>query len=409
MRSSRSAPSPASADGSAHQLAELRGRLAEAEETLRAIRSGEVDAVVVAGHKGPQVFTLEGASQAYRVLIESMNEGALTLTPDGVILYANQCFARMAKHSLEQVTGSSFRRFLSEDDRAALHPLLKRTDKSGSKVQVLLNAGDGSRLPVQISIRPLGKPGANHATLGLVVTDMTEARRNEEMLRALSQRVVQAQETERGRVALELHDHITQLLCAILVRSQVLVNQLSARAGPAKQEAMKLRVLLGQTADEVERISRDLRPSLLAELGLVAVLRDTSTKFATRTGLSLKLACVNLSARLPANTELSLYRILQDALKNVEMHAHAHRITVSLKQQGPCVELTIQDDGIAFDPDHYPTRRKGKHGLGLLSMRERATYVGGTLGVKSDPRTGTEIVVRVPLPPGIRAIKGKSL
>jgi two-component system NarL family sensor kinase len=408
-RSSRSAVSPASVDGSAHQLTELRGRLAEAEETLRAIRSGEVDAVVVAGNKGPQVFTLEGAGQAYRVLIESMNEGALTLSPDGVILYANQCFARMVKHSLEQVTGSSFRRFLSADDRSALHPLLKRADKSGSKVQVLLNVSDGSHLPVQISTRPLSNPGANRATLGLVVTDMTEARRNEEMLRALSQRVIQAQETERRRVALELHDHITQLLCAILVRSQMLVNHLSARAGPAKQEAMKLRELLGQTADEVERISRNLRPSLLDELGLVAVLRDTSTKFATRTGLSLKLACVNLSARLPANTELSLYRILQEALKNVEMHAHAHRITVSLKQQGPCVELTIQDDGIAFDPDHYPTRRKGKRGLGLLSMRERATYVGGTLGVKSDPRTGTEIVVRVPLPPGIRAIKGKSL
>src|ERR1035437_4220690 len=95
------------------ELAGLRARLAEAEETLRAIRSGEVDAVVVAGKEGPQVFTLQGAEHAYRVLIESMNEGALTLTAKGVILYANQCFARMVASPLEQVIGSSVHRFLS--------------------------------------------------------------------------------------------------------------------------------------------------------------------------------------------------------------------------------------------------------------------------------------------------------
>src|SRR6476660_3476653 len=83
------------------QLAELRARLAQAEETLHAIRSGKVDAVVVAGKAGPQVFTLEGADHAYRVLIESMNEGALTLTADKMILYANECFAGMIKRPLE--------------------------------------------------------------------------------------------------------------------------------------------------------------------------------------------------------------------------------------------------------------------------------------------------------------------
>ena len=84
-----------------------------------------MDAVVVAGKQGPQVFTLEGAEHAYRVLIESMNEGALTLTTDAVILYANQCFARMVKRPLEQVLGSSFDTFLSAADQAALRPLLK--------------------------------------------------------------------------------------------------------------------------------------------------------------------------------------------------------------------------------------------------------------------------------------------
>jgi len=388
----------------ARELAGLRARLADAEETLRAIRGGEVDAVVVAGKVGSQVFTLQGAEHAYRVLIESMNEGALTLKSDKMILYANQCFARMVKCPLEQLTGTSFRRFLSAEDRATLRRLMKRAAKSGAKIQVLLHAGDGSQLPVQISIRPLATNGINRAAIGMVVTDLTAARRNEQLLRALTHRVVQVQETERGRVALELHDHITQLLCAVLVRSQVLADRLSAHDGPSKREAMKLRAMLGQTAEEVERISRDLRPSVLDELGLDAVMRDTSTDFEERTGVSVKLACVELTARLPADTELSLYRILQEALKNVEQHARARRVTVCLKQQGKFVQLAINDDGIGFDPDHQ-RRRKGNGSLGLLSMRERAAYMGGDLKVKSARRAGTEIEVRIPLPPGGRAAK----
>ena len=126
--SSRRVPPP--------ELAKLHARLAEAEETLRAIRTGEVDAVVTAGKEGLQVFTLEGAGHAYRVLIESMNEGALILTADKTILYANQSFARMVKCPLEQVTGSSFLRFLSNEDRAKLRPWIRKGDHSGAKIQV---------------------------------------------------------------------------------------------------------------------------------------------------------------------------------------------------------------------------------------------------------------------------------
>jgi two-component system NarL family sensor kinase len=379
--------------------AELRVRLAEAEQTLRAIRTGEVDAVVTAGKEGLQVFTLQGAEHAYRVLIESMNEGALTLTTDKMILYANQCFARMVKCSLEQVMGSSFRRFLSATDRATLRPLLKRTVKSGAKIQVWLKAGDGSQMPVQISIRSTAKNGIKRATIGMVVTDMTEARRNEEMLRILTQRVVQAQEDERRHVGLELHDNITQLLCAILIRLQALANQPPAHERTTRGETGILIKLLGQAADEVQRISRNLRTSVLDNLGLVDALRTAGAAFEKGTGVPLKLACVQLAAPLPAGTELALYRILQEALRNVAQHARARHVTVHLAQHGEIIQLSIKDDGIGFDPDHLPARRKGKGGIGLLSMRERATYVGGTFEVKSVRRAGTEIEVRVPMAP----------
>ena len=394
-------PKPNKRPAPSRRVAELRARLAEAEDTLRAIRTGEVDTVLVAGKQGPQVFTLKGAEHAYRMLIECMNEGALTLTADKMILYANHCFARMVKCPLEQVMGSSFRRFLSAADRATLRPLLKRTDQSGAKIQVLLNAGDGSKMPAQISIRPLAKNGAKSATFGMVVTDLTEARRNEEMLRALTHRVVQVQEAESGRVALELHDHITQNLCAVLARWAALANKLPAREKASRGEVLKLSEMLGQTVEEVQRISRNLRPSVLDELGLVPALRATCTEFAGRTGVSLKLACKPLTARLHAEGELALYRILQKALENVEKHARARHVTVSLRQRA-FIQLTIHDDGIGFDPEQHAARRKGMGGLGLLSMRERATYVGGDFKIKSVRGAGTKIEVLIPLPPGPR-------
>ena len=380
------------------ELAELCRRLAEAEETLHAIRTGEVDSVVVAGQAGPQVFTLQGADHAYRMLIESMNEGALTLTAEAVILYANQCFAKMVKRPLEQVMGSSFRRFLSPADRTTLRPLLQRAVKTGAKIQVQLKAGDGSPLPVQISLRPLARDSFNCATIGMVVTDLSETRRTEERLRALAHRVVQVQETERGRVARELHDNITQLLCATLFRSQALEDKLERSAGTVLPEATKLHEMLSQTAAEVERISRHLRPGILEQLGLVAVLRETGKEFTVRTGVPVKLASVPLPARLPADIELALYRIFQETLNNVEKHARAHHVAVSLKRPGAAVQMMIADDGGGFTPERHTAKRKGQGGLGLLGMHERATAVGGTLTIESRRRAGTTITVRIPLP-----------
>lgn len=323
-----------------------------------------------------------------------MDEGALTLTANNLILYANRSFARMVQCPLEKIMGSCFRRFFSSADRALLRPFMKQAGASDAKLQVQLIAADGSCLPVQLSIQELPKLARERVTFSLVVTDMTEARRSESMLRAFTHRVVQVQEAERTNVALELHDNVTQLLLAGLFCSQALVAKLSAYSGPVQAEAMKLRALLGQASAQVERISRDLRPSVLDHLGLDALFRTTGAEFSARTGIPVKLTCVEWAGRLPADTELALYRILQEALKNVEQHARTRHVTVNLSQSGDHVQLTIQDDGTGFNPDKL---NGGKHGLGLLGMRERATYVGGKITVKSARRSGTKIEVRIPL------------
>jgi PAS domain S-box-containing protein len=390
-RSSRTAPPKA--------ITELRARLEEAEETLRAIRSGGVDALVVAGQDGPRIYTLEGAEHAYRSLIESMNEGALMLSADASILYANQRFARMVKLPLARVMGHSVHRFLSEADQEALKPLLKRVAKPAATIQVLLHATDDLQIPAQISVRRLAKNGPDSAIFSMVVTDVTEARRSERMLRSLSHSLLQAQEADRRRLAVELHDRASQGLGAVLMRLRLLGGNLPASAKALRGEVAEISELVGRAADVVEGISRKLRPSVLEILGLIPALRAAVATFVKRTGIAVKLACAGVPARLSTEAELVLYRVLEEALKNVEKHANARNVTVHLRQQGAVVQLVIRDDGVGFDPDHSPARRKKKNGMGLIGLRERAAYVGGALRITSTRGAGTEIKARIPLPP----------
>jgi two-component system sensor histidine kinase DegS len=156
--------------------------------------------------------------------------------------------------------------------------------------------------------------------------------------------------------------------------------------------------MVSRTAEEVERIWRSLWSHELDKLGLVPALEKATAEFVERTGVSLQMDCSALDERLPTEAELALYRILQKALNNVERYACARHVTVHLTKPDGFIQLTIKDDGIGFYPDH-PANGKEREGFGLLSMRERAASMRGTLSIKSAPGVGTEIEVRLPLPP----------
>lgn len=171
--------------------AELRARLAEAEETLQAIRSGEVDALVVSGVGGEQIFTLQSADYPYRMLVEAMGEGALILTSEGAIFYANRRFAEMIRTPLEQVIGATFARWIVPADQARFQTWL-RLDRGRNchQLEVALLASDGAMTPGCLSrndLRIAGIPGC----FCLVVTDLTEPKRHEAM-------VIQAEKLARS-------------------------------------------------------------------------------------------------------------------------------------------------------------------------------------------------------------------
>jgi PAS domain S-box-containing protein len=163
------------------ELQDITSRMMEAEETLRAIRGGEVDALVGSTAEGDRIFTLTGAEYPYRVMVETMNEGAVTLASDGTILYCNQRFAEIVKMSLEKVIGSSIYRYISSKDLQLFEALVEQGLQENSKVELALQTGGENSAPVLLSIsalQPTDMPGA----VCMVITDLTEQKRNEEML-----------------------------------------------------------------------------------------------------------------------------------------------------------------------------------------------------------------------------------
>lgn len=378
-------------------VTELRARLEESEATLRAIRSGGVDALVVTCRGGPRVFTLKGAEHSYRVLIESMNEGALMLSPGARILYANRRFSTMVGRPLRRVLGRSLGRFLSDADQKGLMRTLRQVARPLPALQVLLHAADGSQVPAQVSIRRLARTGSGSAGFSMVVTDMSEARRSERTLRRLSHSLLRAQETDRRRLALELHDRAAQNLGSLLIHLRLLAKHLPARPRSVHREVAAISELAARTATVVESISRNLRPGVLEILGLLPALRVVTTGFAKRTGLPTKLTCARVPGRLSSEAELVLYRVLEEALLNVERHAKAGNVTVRLSTQRSAVVLSIHDDGVGCNPDSDRPRRRRKGGTGLIGLRERVAYVGGTLEIESTRGAGTRVSARIPL------------
>jgi two-component system, NarL family, sensor histidine kinase UhpB len=215
-------------------------------------------------------------------------------------------------------------------------------------------------------------------------------------LRRLSRLIVDAQETERRRVARELHDSVNQVLSSVKFRLQAIEDRLEGLDEALWHDSSKVRLLLEKAIEEIIRISRNLRPSELDDLGLAPAVRSLCREFGERSLLCVTHELDDLPEHCGKEVELALYRIIQEAFTNVVKHAHASRVEVRLARDGAMVRTSIRDDGVGFDPQASPARAGGRRGMGLMDMQERALYVGGVCTVSSAPDRGTEVLVAVP-------------
>jgi len=369
---------------------ELRKRLDAAEETVRAISTGEVDALVVARGNGEQVITLAGAELAYRVLFDQLNEGAVTLTRDGLIAYCNRRFADIVQTPLARIIGAPLVRFVARAEQGALEILIQVGTRENALADLHFRTSDGAPVPVSASFAPLRVEGSG-GVIGVVgvIRDITERERQEDLRNRLIEQVMTAQDDERRRIARELHDETGQSLTALLVGLRTIEGAKSTEQ--AVELAQRLRETTAQTLIDVGRLWRGLHPGVLDDLGLSAAVTRHAEEFAQTHKLVVNVQAEGLDADgLSPLLRATVYRVLQEALTNVARHARATRVHIRLRRGANAVELRVQDDGAGFTP--------GKSGrLGLRGMRERAALLGGSVEVGSEPGVGTTITARIPV------------
>ncbi len=224
--------------------------------------------------------------------------------------------------------------------------------------------------------------------------NIRERRLADAKLKKLTQRVFDAQEEERGRVARELHDGISQILVGVRYALDTARRKLDRGDPTADVPLSKGISSLGEAITEVRRISRDLRPGVLDDLGLGPAIKALTEDFATRTGIDTKFRTVVFRNRLDPEAKIALYRIAQEALTNVERHAAASRVEVDLRGHKRGATLKIEDNGQGLSGDG---RLSGTPGLGLRNMQERVDQLDGWLDIRK-PKSGPGTVIEVTVP-----------
>ena len=222
-------------------------------------------------------------------------------------------------------------------------------------------------------------------------------RKAEREARTLGGLLITAHEDERRRLARELHDHFTQRLASLAIQSATIEKRRRETEGGDLAHA--IREGLVELSQDVHALSYRLHPSVIEDLGLVAALRTECDRVARQESLLVDLHCQEVPKSLSADTALCLFRVAQEALRNVVRHARASAVEVSLQDSRGALELGVRDNGKGFDA----TRRGERPSLGLLSMRERVRSIGGELAVESNLGQGTRVVARVPIHEETRA------
>jgi PAS domain S-box-containing protein len=302
-----------------------------------------------------------------------------------------------------EATYEAFLRSVHPDDRRQVQEAVESAlgDREPYSIDHRILLPDGSERMVheqgEVAFDETGKAVRMMGT----VQDITERKAveeeliaSQEELRQMSAQLLEAEERERKRVARELHDGLGQTLSAMKLRIESTIGELGAREKAGSADALENLVPMAQRAvEEVRRISKNLWPSILDDLGLLPTISWFCREFgAMHPGVRIEKEMAVEEDKVPAPLKVVIYRVLQEAMNNAARHSRADELSVSLKEEDGHLHLAIRDNGVGFDPEKPPAQEGTDRGLGLASMKERTELSGGRFAVDSRPGAGTTII-----------------
>jgi len=371
------------------KLAEDLWRLHEAEETVNAIRNGAVDAFVVQEPEGERVYALETADLPYSVLVDTMQQGAAMLDRNGEILYCNTSLASLVGQTRESLLGVPLKALIS--DQLAFQRLLQEAELRSCEGEMQLLRTDGILIPAKFSCCLLS---SDKSTIGVLITDLTAQKQEADIVARLQQ----GQDEERRRLARELHDSVGQLLASIAMN----IARLRADSHRLTPEVTELVIQNGSMVNEIttqiRTISHLLHPPLLDEMGLPLALRWYVDGFMERSKIQTTVEVPEDFDRLPPETEIAVFRAVQECLANVHRHSGGSSCSVKLVRDGHELELQVEDSGSGI-PKEKLANVMSSGGVGLRGTRELVRRLGGTLTIDSS-ESGTTVSIKLPIHSG---------
>lgn len=318
----------------------------------------------------------------------ALDESSIVAITDsrGIITYVNDQFCQISKYPEEELLGQDHRILNSGYHSNTFFKEMWRTIGSGTvwKGEIRNRAKDGTYYWVDTTIIPFindkGKPYQYLA----IRYEITKRKQVEQELQKMMTTIIDVQEEERKRLSRNLHDGIGQNLYSHLIT----INRLLSEMEHPLLYQMQMEAT--QLIEEIRDISWELRPSVLDDLGLVPAIRSFLSRFSENYGIDVYFECV-LNRRLNISIELTIYRIIQEALTNIRKYAEVSEATVTVRESDQTVRVMIEDEGKGFETNTQ------SRGVGLFSMDERARAVGGELTINSTIGKGTKIILEVPV------------
>lgn len=376
------------------EMDELKSHLAETEATLNAIRHYMVDAFVVDRANGMQVVTLSNADFPYRMMVESMNEGAVTLIPDGTIFYCNPRFAQMVQTDAEKLIGLPFRNLIQVEEQSTFEEFFSQAGP-GARAEFCLQLPDQNCVTVQLSIHQFA--GEDPGGISILATDITERLQAEEKIRALAAQLTVAEQQERQRISQVLHDDLQQSLFAIKTQLSFLTNDNDDnKVSPAARNDLKqIQRWLSDVIGTTRSLSIDLNPVVLQGEGLYEALAWLCSQMKDQHGLQVQLDAKDNLNGLDHQIRLLLFQTVRELLFNIVKHAGTSQAKITLEKVVEKAHIIISDSGKGFDVDVVMNDAKSAHGL--LVVQDRLSLLGCSMEMASEPGNGTQVVIEAPL------------